>query len=126
MLVARQLRLSAQGGRVIDLVDLVGGEVGDVDVRVELRLEGGPDLAQLVPDHAAEEGVVFDLLRAAGPAEAVRGVAEETAWVGGKLDGIDSWVGYWVKEWRRSVDELGGGFALMSKCTLAIKSAGLA
>lgn len=81
MLLARDLRLGPQRGRVVALVDLVGGEVGDVDVGVELRLEGGADLAQLIPDHAAEEGVVFDLLGAAGPAEAVGGVAEETACV---------------------------------------------
>lgn len=62
---------------MVALVDLVGGEVGDIDVGVELRFERRADLAQLVPDHAAEEWVVFDLLRAAGPAEAVGGVAEE-------------------------------------------------
>lgn len=84
MLLARDLRLGPQRGRVVALVDLVDGEVRDVDVGVELWLEGGADLAEVVPDHTAEERVVLDLLGAAGPAEAVGGVAQETGGVEGQ------------------------------------------
>jgi hypothetical protein len=62
--------------RVVRLVDLVGREVGRVDVGGEARLEGRADAAQAVELDAAEEGVVLNLVRAAA-AEAVLRVADQ-------------------------------------------------
>ena len=61
MLLAQSVNLRAVRGRMVRLVDLVGGEVGDVDVGVEAGLEGSADLAEAVPGDAAEEIVGFDL-----------------------------------------------------------------
>ena len=67
--------------RVIILIDLMDREVGGVDGGFQVGLEGRVDLAQLLPDHAAEEGVLLDFrgaVFAAGGAEAVVHVAEES------------------------------------------------
>lgn len=64
-----------QGG-VVGLIDLVGGEVGGVDVGCQARLEGGADPAQAVEFDAPEEVVALDLVRTAS-AEAVLRVADE-------------------------------------------------
>jgi hypothetical protein len=66
----------AQQRGVVRLVDLVGGEVGRVDVGGQTRLERRADAPQAVKLDAAEEGVVLDLVRAAA-AEAVLRVADE-------------------------------------------------
>jgi hypothetical protein len=63
---------------VVRLVDLVGGEVGRVDVRRQARLERRADAAQAVELDAAEEGVVLELVGAAA-AEAVLRVADQAA-----------------------------------------------
>lgn len=43
------------------LRNLVNGEVRHIDVGAESRLEWCTNVAQLVPDHTAEKGVVLDL-----------------------------------------------------------------
>lgn len=53
--------LGAKEGTVVFLGNLIDGEVGDIDVGSESRLEGGTDSAQLFPYNTTEEGVVFDL-----------------------------------------------------------------
>jgi hypothetical protein len=63
-------------GGVVRLVDLVGREVGRVDVGRQARLEGRADPPQAVELDAPEEGVVLDLVRAAA-AEAVFRVADQ-------------------------------------------------
>lgn len=65
------------------LVDLVDGEVLRVDVGLQLRLERCPDLAESIPLHAPEEGVLLDLVRSTNTAETVFGIADET---------ISSWI----------------------------------
>ena len=81
LLIGHVLSLSAKSRGVIGLVDLVGREVGDVDVGAESGLERSADAAQLVPDDTAEEAVLFDLVGtfhgSTGVAETVRGVAEK-------------------------------------------------
>lgn len=61
MLVAERVNLRSVRRRMVRLIDLVGGEVGDVDVGVEARLKGRADLAEAVPRDASEEVVGFDL-----------------------------------------------------------------
>ena len=81
ILLPQPLNRGTVRGRVVVLVDLVDREVGGVDGRLEVGFEGRVDLAQLFPDDAAEEGVVFDLdgaVLALGGAEAVVDVAEES------------------------------------------------
>ena len=53
--------LSTVLGAGVFLGNLVNGEVGNVDVRRETGFERGPDLAKLLPDDTAEEGMVLDL-----------------------------------------------------------------
>lgn len=48
-------------GTGVFLWNLVNGEVRDIDVRAESWLEWSTDVAKLLPDHSAEEGVVFNL-----------------------------------------------------------------
>lgn len=72
--------LGPHGGGRVGLVDLVGGEVGDVDVGLELRLKGSLDAAQVLEHDAAEEGVLLDLLRSLAP-ETVGRVANEANFV---------------------------------------------
>ena len=66
---------------MIVLIDFMDGEIGGVDGGFQVGLERRVDLAQLLPDHAAEEGVLLDFrgaVFAAGGAEAVVHVAEES------------------------------------------------
>lgn len=70
------LALADHVARVL-LRDLVDGEVGRVDLRRQLGLEGRADAAQRGPVDAAEERVRLDLERAACRAETVWGVADE-------------------------------------------------
>lgn len=65
------------------LVDLIDGEVLRVDVGLQLRLERCPDLAESIPLHAPEEGVLLDFVRSTNTAETVFGIADET---------ISSWI----------------------------------
>jgi hypothetical protein len=80
LLLRRRAAVAGLGGLeqrgVVRLVDLVGREVGRVDVGRQARLEGRADPAQAVELDAAEEGVVLDLVRAAA-AEAVLRVADQ-------------------------------------------------
>ena len=71
-----RLCLRPQLRRVVHLRDLVDGEVLRVDVTLQLRLEGGADLAQTLPLHAVEEGVVPQFRSAVHAAESVLGVAD--------------------------------------------------
>jgi hypothetical protein len=45
----------------IFLRNLIDGEVRNVDVRAELRLEGSADITKLFPHHSTEKWVVLDL-----------------------------------------------------------------
>lgn len=47
------------------LRNFVDREVGYIHVRGELWLERSTDLAQLIPHHSTEEGVILDLGRTA-------------------------------------------------------------
>lgn len=64
------------------LRNLVNGEVRNIDVRAKSRLERSTDAAKLIPDHSAEEWVVFDLcgtsVLAAITTNAVLRVTQET------------------------------------------------
>lgn len=53
--------LSAEESTVVFLRNLIDGEVGDINVRSESRLEGCTDSAQLFPYDTTEEGVIFNL-----------------------------------------------------------------
>lgn len=75
-IIALGLRLRTQLRRHIRLGYLIDREVLRVNVGSELGLEGGADPAQGVPDHAAEERVLFDFVAAAQAAEAVVRVAD--------------------------------------------------
>lgn len=80
-----RLLLLGRGGRLEPAVDLhrvgglllqvLGGEVGGVDLGRQARLEGGAEAAEVVEVHAGEEGVAFELVGAAA-AEAVLAVAD--------------------------------------------------
>lgn len=80
-----RLLLLGRGGRLEPAVDLhrvgglllqvLGGEVGGVDLGRQARLEGGAEAAEVVEVHAGEEGVTFELVGAAA-AEAVLAVAD--------------------------------------------------
>lgn len=61
------------------LLEVLGGEVGRVDVGREARLKGGAEAAQVVEVDAREEGVAFELLGPAAP-QAVLAVADEAVW----------------------------------------------
>ncbi len=63
------------GGGGGGALEVLGGEVGGIDLGGELGLEGGADAAQAVEVDAREEGVVLDL-GGAGAAQAVLGVAD--------------------------------------------------
>jgi hypothetical protein len=63
-------------GGVVRLVNLVGREVGRVDVGRQARLERRADPPQAVELDATEEGVALDLVRAAA-AEPVLRVADQ-------------------------------------------------
>lgn len=63
---------------MVVLVDLVGREVGDIDVGVELGFEGSADLAELVPDDASEEWVILDLLGSTCTSETIGRITEHT------------------------------------------------
>lgn len=73
--------LSTVLSRGIFLRDFVDREIRDVDVGSEAWLERSSDLAKLIPDNAAEEGVAFNLVcasdLAAVLADTMFGVAEE-------------------------------------------------
>lgn len=82
MLIAESLDLRAVHGRMVALIDLVGGEIRHVHGGIETGLERGADGAELVPADAVEERVVTDVgatVLAGRGAEAVVGIAEEAA-----------------------------------------------
>lgn len=60
MLLPQRINLRAICRRMVRLVNFIGGEIADVDVRVEAGFEGGTDLTEAVPGDAAEEVVGFD------------------------------------------------------------------
>lgn len=64
-------RLRAQLSRVIDLRDLVDGEVLRVDIALQLRLERRSDFAEAVPLHALEERVLLELCSAMHTSDAI-------------------------------------------------------
>lgn len=67
-------RLRPQSRTHIRLRNLVDGEILRVDIRRQLGFKGCANAAQAVPLHAAEEGMLFDLVAAADAAEAIFGV----------------------------------------------------
>ena len=71
MLVTQRIDFPTIHCRIVRLINLVCRKVRDVDVGVELRLKGRADLTQVVPEHAVEEFVGFDV---GGGAEAAVGV----------------------------------------------------
>lgn len=81
VLVAKGFDLRPVCGRVIALVDLVGGEVGDVHVGGEARFKGSADRSELVPVHPVEEGVLANVGAAELPrcgAKTAGSITEET------------------------------------------------
>lgn len=54
--------LSTVDSAGVFLRNLVDGEVRHIDVRAESGFEWCPDVTKMVPNHAAEEWVVFDLV----------------------------------------------------------------
>ena len=80
MLPGQDLGLSAPVRAVVVLVNVLDWEVRDIEGVGELGLEGSVDVAQLVPLHVVEKGVLLDLVGAVGAArvsEAIGGIAEE-------------------------------------------------
>ena len=69
--VALSGRLRAKHCTRVRLWDFVNREVLRVDVGLEFRFERSADATEAVPLHAAEEGVLFNLVTAADAAEAV-------------------------------------------------------
>lgn len=61
------------------LFQVLGGEVGGIDVGRQARLEGGAEAAKIIEIDAREEGVSLQLVGPAA-AEAVLAVADETVW----------------------------------------------
>lgn len=57
VLFAQSFDLRPISSGVIALIDLVGGEVGDVDVRGQARFKGGADRSELVPVNPVEKRV---------------------------------------------------------------------
>lgn len=55
--------LSLENRSIVGLVNLIGREVGGVDVRGQARLERSSDAAKTVEFDATEKGVVLDLMR---------------------------------------------------------------
>ena len=53
--------LGTVNGSGVLLRNLVNGEVRHINVRAKLRLEGSTNVAELCPNDATEEWVVFDL-----------------------------------------------------------------
>ena len=80
MLLAELLHLCPMLRRMVVLIDLVGGEVADVDIGGETGFERCADIAQLFEDDALEKGVASDLGAAVGPeccSQTLGRVAEE-------------------------------------------------
>lgn len=85
----RRLLLLGRGGGLESAVDLhrvgglllqvLGGEVGGIDVGRQARLEGGAEAAEIIEIDAREEGVSLQLVGPAA-AEAVLAVADEAVW----------------------------------------------
>jgi hypothetical protein len=69
--VARLCSLSPVCSGSVVLVNLIDGEVGSVDVRVQLGLEWRSDPTQRMPVDATEEGVLLDFASASNAAEAM-------------------------------------------------------
>ena len=85
VLVTEGFDLRPVRGRVVALVNLVGGEVGHVDVGSQARFKGGADRPELVPVDPVEEGVLADVGAAELPgrrAQTVGSIAKKT--VGGR------------------------------------------
>ena len=80
MLPRQDLSLSSPVCTVVVLIDVLYGEVGNIEGVGELRFKGGMNVAQLVPLHVVEEGVTFYFIGAVGVArvsKTVRSVTEE-------------------------------------------------
>ena len=71
MLVPQGLNFLAIRWRIIGLVNLVCRKIRGIENRVEFGLERRADLAQVVPEHAVEEFVGFDV---GGGAQAAVGI----------------------------------------------------
>lgn len=81
MLIAKGFDLRPVRGRVIALVDLVGGEVRDVHVGGQARFKGGADGSELAPVDPMKEGVLANVGAAELPrcgAQTVGSVTKET------------------------------------------------
>lgn len=65
---------------MISLVDFFDGKVLSVNVGLELRLKRSTDAPQTIPLHAAEEGVLFDLVGSANAAKSIVSIADETGY----------------------------------------------
>lgn len=61
VLIAEGFDLRPVCRRVIALVDLVGGEVGDIHVGGQARFKRGADRSELVPVDPVEEGVLANV-----------------------------------------------------------------
>ena len=72
------LGLGSQLSRVVDLWNLIDGEVLRVDVALQFRLKWRANLAKAIPIDTSEKIVSFELLRAIHSAKAVLGIANET------------------------------------------------
>ena len=81
MPTGHQLNLCPMQRRVVVLVDFVGGEIADVDIRGEAGFERCADVAELVENDALEEGVLSDFGaagRSVGCAETFGRIAEKS------------------------------------------------
>jgi hypothetical protein len=67
---------SVRSARVV-LVNLIDGEVGCVDVRVQLRLKRCSDPTQRMPVNTTEEGMLLDFASASNAAETMFGIADQ-------------------------------------------------
>ena len=79
MLIPQRIHLRPLLGRIVILRDLIDREITNVGCGLEVGFERGADTAELVPGHAAEEGMGFYILGAVLAAlgtEAVGYVAE--------------------------------------------------
>lgn len=77
LLAHLSFRLRAQGGRVVDLRDLVDREVLSVDIALEFGLKWSTDAAKLIPVDAVEEWVILELGGARDTTQTVLRVADE-------------------------------------------------
>jgi hypothetical protein len=77
VVVASLCSLSPICSAGVVLVDFINGEIGSIDVRVQLWLERCPNPTQSMPVNAAEEGMLLDLASATNAAKAIVGIADQ-------------------------------------------------